>query len=377
MKNHFLSFAVLMMGMSLLTACSDSDEGNHGKGYIPVTNGIYVVNAGTQNSIDGTLTYYDYTTGQTVADIFSAKNGRSLGDTPNDALRYGDKLYVVVDGEHTVNVLDAKTMKLLRAMNIAGDDMLGATDGLHPRRLAAYGDYVFISTYGGYVAAVDTITFQLQRKYKAGSYPEGIAVDGTYLYVANSDYSNVTNASISKINLSTGEETRYNNENIRNPQTIALAGTDIYFLDYGNYDENWNQANAGVYRINSAGIVTKVVPDATGMTAAGYNIYTYNAPYGGSSITYSIYNIQTGKTSSFTPAGIESPAAIEVDPITGAVMIASYRMKESEYGTFPDYSGNCYVNIYDSSFEVVKTTFECGLNPARIVINPSLKEVEY
>jgi len=377
MKKFFKSFAVLVMGMSLLTACSDDDNGNHGSGYVVVSNGAYVVCSGNMSSsIDGSLTYFDYATGKGTLNAFKTVNGRSLGMTVNDALRVGSKLYIVVDGEKKVFVCDANTLKQITAIDMTADNMLGAEGGYSPRRITADDEYIYVSTYGGYVAAIDTVTFSLQKKYQAGSYPEGITIDGDYLYVANSDYGNGKNPSISVIDLLTGESKTLKDENIRNPQSIAIAGSDLYFLDYGNYDENWNQQNAGVYRISGT-TITKVIPDATSMTAYGYDIYTINAPYGGSGVTYSNYNIQSGSLTQFNPQGIESPAAIEIDPITGYVMIASYRTKTSEYGTYADYSSNGYVNVYSANWTTPKFSFECGVSPTRIVINPAVKEISY
>ncbi len=376
MKKNLLSFAVLAMGMSLLTACNNDDE-SHGTSYVTVSNGAYVVCSGNMSSsIDGSLTYFDYATGKGTLNAFKSVNGRSLGMTVNDALRYGDKLYIVVDGEKKVFVCNANTLKQITAIDMTADNMLGAEGGFSPRRITGDGANIYVSTYGGYVAAIDTVNYALTKKYQAGSFPEGIAISGNYLYVANSDYGNGQNPSISKINLSTGENTTITNTNIRNPQSIAIAGSDIYFLDYGNYDENWNQLNAGVYRISGEN-VTKVVPDATSMAAAGYNIFTINAPYGGSGVTYSVYDIASSSLTQFTPQGVESPAAIEVDPITGYLFIASYHMKTSEWGTFADFSGNGYVNVYDGMTATPKYTFDCGVSPTRIVINPSLKAYNY
>ncbi len=377
MKKYLMSFAVLAMGMSLLTACSNDDDENHGTGYMTVSNGAYVVCSGNMSSsIDGSLTYFDYATGKSTLNVFKTANGRSLGMTVNDALRLGDKLYIVVDGEKKVFVCNANTLKQVAAIDMTADDMLGAEDGFSPRRITTDGYKIYVSTYGGYVAAIDTVNFALQKKYQAGSYPEGIAVSDGYLYVANSDYGNGQNPSISKINLTTSETTTFKAESIRNPQSLAVAGNDIYFLDYGNYDENWNQMNAGVYRITGE-TVTKIIPDATSMAASGYNIYTINAPYGGSGVSYSVFNIQSNSLTQFSPSGIESPAAIEVDPITGYILIASYHMKTSEWGTFADYSGNGYVNVYESLTGTPKYTFDCGVSPTRIVINAALKEFKY
>ncbi len=377
MKKQVLGFAVMMMSACFFTACN-SDSESHGSYPVIVNNGLYVVCSGnTSSGINGSLGYFDYTTEQSYIDIYKTANGSSLGMTVNDAVRYGSKFYIVVDGEHTVFVTDAATQKLITRIDMTAPTMLGTEGGVSPRRITADGGLIYVSTYGGYVAAIDTVAYSLQQKYKAGSYPEGIAIANGYLYVANSDYG-YGNASISQINLTTGIETPIKNENIRNPQTIAVAGTTLYYLDYGQYGPapTYAQEHAGVYRLYGSD-ATCVVPNATGMGAAGYYIYTYNAPYGTTTPTYSVYDIQSGKLTMLQPADIESPAAIEVDPISGDVAIASYHMTTSEWGTYPDYSGNGYVNIYDATLTTKKSTFDCGVGPTRIVTNLGVRYIEY
>ena len=371
MKKYLLSFAVVLSA-ALFTACNDKD--NEGGTYtIPVTNGAYVICSGNAwSGIDGSLTYIDYATGTSVNDQFYAKNGRKLGGTPNDIMVYGDKMYIVVDGENCVFVTNAKTMKLLHTIKTTDATMLGEQGGKSPRRIASYNGNIYVSTFGGYVAAIDTINFALQKKYQVGSYPEGVAISSSgIMYVANSDYG-YGNASISKINLATGEATDLKDENIRNPQTIAIYGTGFYFLDYGVYGPapDYAQEHAGVYRYLN-GVVTQVVPNATGMAAYDQTILTYNTPYGGAGVSYSMYDVSSGQLSSYQPKDIEYPAAIEIDPVSGYVIIASYKMVTSEWGTYPDYTSNGYVNVYANGFDTVSATFECGVSPTRIVLNPS------
>ena len=202
MKKYLLSFAVLMSA-TLFTACN-KDNDDHGKVPVIASEGFYVVCSGNMSSgINGSLSYYDNNLKQGYTDAFKTANGKSLGMTANDALRYGDKLYIVVDGEHSVFVTDANTMKLKATIDMTSPTMLGETGGVSPRRITASDGLIYVSTYGGFVAAIDTLNYSLKQKYKTGSYPEGIAVSNGYLYVANSDYGN-GNASISKINLATG-----------------------------------------------------------------------------------------------------------------------------------------------------------------------------
>ena len=117
-----------------------------------------------------------------------------------------------------------------------------------------------------------------------------------------------------------------------------LDAVFIYVLDWGYYDENWMQQDAGVYVINGS-IVSKVVPDAIGMAVEGQSIVTYNFPYGSTKATYNVYNIVYGSLDTFTPTGgtpIEYPCAIAVDPNTGQVCIASRKM-DPDTG-YPAYS---------------------------------------
>ena len=72
------------------------------------------------------------------------------------------------------------------------------------------------------------------------------------------------------------------------------------------------------------GTVTKVV-DGTAMCTDGKKIYTVNAPYGAGAITYPIYDIATGETTTWEPADIFSPAVIAADPVTGNIFIVSYQ----------------------------------------------------
>ena len=379
MKRHLFNFAALMMGVALFTACSDSDS-EKTTYPVAVTDGFYVVCSGnTSSSINGSLTYFDYTSLKATPNAFEAVNGKSLGMTVNDAVRYGDKLYIVVDGEHKVFVTDANTLKLINTIDMTSDAMLGAEGGAHPRRITGDSGKVYVSTYGGYVAAIDTVSFSLKQKYQVGSYPEGLVVSNGTLYVANSDYGMGMNPSISKIDLSTGSVTEIKNENIRNPQEIAVASNFIYYLDYGQYGPapTYAQEHAGVYCINPSSEVKCVVPNATAMATAGYYIYTINAPYGQGETSYNIYNISSGTLLSFTPADIESPACIGVDPVSGNVMIASYHMTQTDWGPFADYSGNGYVNIYDANVSSKLATFECGVGPQRMSYNIGIKYIIY
>ena len=57
MKKYLMSFAVLMMGTFLFTACSDDDDDVKKPVAIDVSEGMFVVGSGnTRSNIDGNLT---------------------------------------------------------------------------------------------------------------------------------------------------------------------------------------------------------------------------------------------------------------------------------------------------------------------------------
>ena len=57
MKKYILSFAMMVMGASLLTSClNDNDNNNNQPVKIPITTGLYVVNNGQWNKNNGSLT---------------------------------------------------------------------------------------------------------------------------------------------------------------------------------------------------------------------------------------------------------------------------------------------------------------------------------
>ena len=363
----FLSFAALAaMCVSTFTACSDDDTPTPTPTPVTVTNGLFVINAGNSSAqIDGSLTFISKD-GNVVQNAFSTANGRSLGNTPNDAIVHGSKLYIAVTGENTIEVIDRNTLK---STQISTTKLMGDDKGKQPRRLLAGGKYVFVSTFDGYVAQIDTTDYTLANIYQAGSYPEGMAGSGSTLYVANSDYGSGVNPSISAIDLNTGNSTELKNELVMNPTSLAAVGDNLYILDYGRYDENYNQQDAGV-RLMHGGNVTKVVA-ATMMAVDAQRglIYTVNAPYTypATPVTYNVYNISTGENKTFISGDdIESPAAIAVDPANGDVYIMSYKM---DYDTgFADYFTNGYVNQYTADGTFVKQ-YATGVGPTTLVFN--------
>lgn len=367
--NKFLSFAAIAMCVSF-ASCSDEDNT-----YVPkpvdVSTGVFVINSGNQSSqISGSITSIDYKSLTATQKVFQAANGRNLGTTPNDAIVYGEKMYIAVTGENTIEVVNKNNMRSIATIKTV--ETMGADKGESPRHIASGNGKIYVSTYKGYVAQIDTTSFNVDKTYQVGSYPEGLAVNGNMLYVANSSYGNGTNPSISYINLTDGSVSNFTDPLITNPVAISVIDGNLYVMDNGLYDASYNQYGSGVKKITSDKKVTNLI-DATMMATDKKNIYVINAPYSSSSSvtpTYSIYNIASGELKTFINDNLPfSPSAIGVDPISGNVFITSYS-KNPDTG-YASYNTDGYINMYNQDGTFMKT-FATGVGPTAIVFNTGI-----
>ena len=371
MKKHLSSIAALLIAALTFTSCGSDDPAPYipTPGEVIIRNGAFFIGSGNKSaSIMGNLTYYDYANGTAMLTPFETANGIELGMTANDGIFYGSKLYIVVDNENTIFVCNKNNMKIIK--RISTTDMLGAEAGISPRHIIADGGSLYFTTYGNVVAKIDTTAFTLQKTYNVGSYPEGLAItDDGNLYVCNSDYGN-GNASLSKINLSTGNVTEIKDELINNPNSIVASGNDIYYLDYGKYDDSWNQieGTTGVRKVTAAGAVSKVC-EGTTMGYANGIIYTASAPFGATGVDFYSYNIATGQSQKLNDKiDIAHPAAIGVDPVSGDIFIAAQQDK----GGYASYKDPCTVTHYGADFSV-KGTFSVGVGICSIFFNTGVE----
>ena len=378
MKKYLLGLAVLLMGTAVMTSCSDDNDGP--ETYLQVySTGAYVVNSGNMyNKIESSLTAIDYASSTATQNVFKAANGRSLGNTANDGIVYGNKIYLAVDQSNTIEVIDKKTKQSIK--QIKTTDLLGKAEGAEPRHIIADGGKVYFTTYGGYVAAVDTINFVLADKYKVGSCPEGLVIGGSNLYVANSNYGK-GGGNISCIDLSSKKVETKNIEGVNNPTGIYYASGLLYVLDNQYYDASWNAygenslrtvnfAEGKSQKVADGNYAVCVTPGATTrMQAAHPYFYVLNAPFGG---TPSVSVLAAGSTQPQAMTLSEkpvSPCGIFADPLNGHIFVLSYKMGDK--GT-PDYNGNGYVVEYDSAGQK-QHEYETGVGSCAMFFDSAYK----
>ena len=378
MKKYLLGLAVLLMGTAVMTSCDPAED--YPETYLQVySTGAYVVNSGNMgNKIESSLTAIDYASSTATQNVFKAANGRSLGNTANDGIVYGNKIYLAVDQSNTIEVIDKKTKQSIK--QIKTTELLGNAEGAEPRHIIANGGQVYFTTYGGYVAAVDTTSFALQKKWQVGNYPEGLIFGNGTLYVANSNYG-AGGGNISCINLSNDNVETKNIEGVNNPTGIYYAAGVLYVLDNQYYDASYNAygenalravdfADGKSQKVADGNYAVCVIPGATTRTnVVRPYFFVLNAPYGGSA---SVSVLAAGSTQPQAMTLSEmpvSPCGIFADPLNGHIFVLSYKMGDNGYA---DYNGNGYVAEYDSTGKKLHE-YETGVGSCAMFFDSAYK----
>ncbi|RZA01264.1 MAG: YncE family protein [Sphingobacteriaceae bacterium] len=337
-------FAVLLL-VTILTSCrKDKVEPDKGT---PNAN-IYVLNQGGIGKNNSTLTYYDYATQSLIADQYFTANNNKLGDTGNDAVISGSKMYIAVNYSNIVTVVNAKGAKFIKQITLN-----------QPRSVVAYQGNIFVSSYTNTVSVIDTSTLTITKTINVGRAPEQMVVSNGKLYVANSgglDYPNF-DKTVSVIDLTTLTETKKITV-IDNPVTITADGNgNVYVLSLGNY----GNVVGGMTVINNATDVVKSTSNPSlyynvPMAIAGDNLYY---PTGDKKIAVFNTKSQTVTSTNFITDGttISEPYAITTDSRTGEVFIADAK----------DYSSNGTVYVFDKNGKK-EYSITTGINPGKIVL---------
>ncbi|MBO7071395.1 MAG: hypothetical protein J6W09_08905 [Bacteroidales bacterium] len=210
MKKAFL----LLAGVALFWACDPSSkEGPYNfndkdlKGENVTILGsfdarkVFMLNEGQKGSNNASLDMLRFTDAQYITDVFKKMNpeeGAGLGDVGNDIKVIGNEVWITVNNSGIVEVLDARDEKQIAAITVPT-----------PRNIAFDDKYAYVSSWAGAYAdgqydndgifhitdsknpkgavyRINLSTKKLDGSVEVGYQPEGLAVSGGKLYVANS-----------------------------------------------------------------------------------------------------------------------------------------------------------------------------------------------
>ncbi|MFD0794050.1 YncE family protein [Mucilaginibacter litoreus] len=316
--------------------------------------GVYILNEGSFNQNNSTLTYYDYTTKVAIDDIFSKVNSRGLGDTGNDAQIYGSKMYITVNVSSTLEVLNAKTARSIKQIKM--DD--NGTDR-QPRYVVFNKNKAFISSYDGTIAVLDTASLTIEKYIKVGRNPEQMVIANGKLYVANSGGLDLDtpDKTVSVIDLNTLTETK-KIEVPANPTTISADGFgDVYVVSYGNYS-----ASPKLTIIDNKTDVVKNTKDIDLGYGSEFLVSGDVAYYYSDAKKIKVYDVKTEtvKTKSFISGNVTLaiPYSLAIDNNTGELFV----------GDAVSYTGSSGLLYAFDKTGKMEYSVKTGINPGAIVL---------
>jgi len=224
-----ITFAVLLTGLS---ACSDDPVSDIGEEQLT---SILVANEGNFSDGDGSLTSYDPETGQAVQQRFSQVNGRPLAAIIQAVVETDNRVFIVTNNADKIEVVDRESLESLGTITFE--------NGVAPAGFAlADGNKGYVSDlFTNTIHVVDLENFELTgTQVDVGSNPQGMAISGNRLFVANSGFGSGNTISV------VDTETDMVIENVQvGAGPIKLVADDdgmIWVVSGGNraFDEDFN-----------------------------------------------------------------------------------------------------------------------------------------
>jgi DNA-binding beta-propeller fold protein YncE len=344
---------LLLMICFLLLSCNKIEPEPNNTDTSLFKNGLLVLNEGLFQQNNASLSWIDLATNEVTNQLFLEVNERPLGDTGNDMIAYGSKIYIIVNGSSTLEIVEKSTLKSIKQVQLQQNEQ-----GQQPRSACSYQGKVYISSYDGFVNILDTNSLSITQRIQVGRNPEGIDVVNGKLYVANSgglSFPNV-DSTVFEIDLTTHEivDTFFVGENPGNLTTDNDG--DIYVVKRGDYSEN-NPSE--LIRISNNGNVENLGIPATSLSKKGDLLY----------ISY--YDFNSGESNAAV-FDMNSETILSTELLNDGAVETLYGIQPWNEGTFfvfdaMNFTNTGYVKSFDGNGALLNT-FHVGLNPTKIVI---------
>jgi len=316
---------------------------------------LYILNEGLYNANNATLTQYNISQQVATTDFFEIKNNRKLGDTGNDIKQYGAKIYIVLTGSNTLDILSNNGISIKQISFVNG------SVGRQPRSITFYENNAYVCSFDGTVAVIDTATLAISQYINVGRNPESIVSQNDKLYVTNSGGLDAPNydSTVSVIDPISNTVIKTINIGI-NPGAICSDDYgDVYVVSRGDY----GSIQSKLYVIEAASDVVKKVFD---IEALGIAI--------NKNIAYVHYYDYGNNTSSIAQLDVEKDSVLNTDYISGSNFNTLYAVAidpitENIYCSDANGFVNlgkvlCFDNKGNKLFD-----FQTGLNPGSLLFH--------
>jgi YVTN family beta-propeller protein len=352
MKKNLIPF--LSAGLFFIISACNKDDNTTPTPPV-VTTGLYVLNEGLFNGNNTMLTYYNFSNNTQSTDFFANVNSSSLGDTGNDIVIYGGKLYIVMNVSSYIEVADAFT-----AHEITKIDMKNGSVPRQPRYAVGYKNKLLVSSYDGTVAVIDTTTLTIDKFITVGSNPEQLVVANDKLFVANSGGLNFPDydSTVSVVDLSTFTEKKKIVVGLNPGKMAADENGNVFVVSAGNYVDAFPK----IVQIDASGESVKTSLDSAVniIKVSGDKLYAI----GGYGVDQKVLVLNTADLSvsdnNFISDGtiVTSMYGLDIDNETGDVYITDSK----------DYTSPGEVFCFDKN-GAKKFSFSVtpGMNPDKVV----------
>ncbi len=353
---HFIKYTSYFLIVSLFFSCKKDKPVEPIDSNFSTSGQFLVLNEGLFQQNNTSLSLINPNSGSVTSNIFLNINQRSLGDTGNEMKKYGSKIYVIVNGSSTLEIMEASNLKSIKQV----DMKTTSGNNKQPRSISFSGTKAYITCYDGFVDVLDTNSLNIETRIVVGSNPEKSCVANNKLFVTNSgglNYPNV-DSTVSVIDLNTNQEITKITIG-KNPGAIFTAANgQIYVISRGDY----GSIPARMHRI-----------DPNSMTKA--ETYTFDAldihSYKNNEILVSFFNYNTNQTN-ISSFNFVSNSIVNGNVLDANQIVSFYGLK---YNNANDniycFDANSFTNlgiikVFSPSGNLIQT-YNVGLNPNSIL----------
>lgn len=346
-----MKFASFLLVIAFLVSCKKKEEMPCSALQDNFENGILVLNEGLIQQNNTTLSFIDLASTTVSEQVFATKNARPLGDTGNDMRRYGGKIYVVMNNSGTVEVINAKT-----GISIKQIAFNNGTTNYSPRQISFLNDKAYVSSYDGYVNVIDTNSLTIINRIQVGTNPEGIATDGTSIYVANSGGLNfpIADSTVMKIDVGTNQVVDTFVVGQNPGDLVCDAQGDIYVVKRGDYDTNPSE-------------LIRIEPSLDNVTNLGISALTLEKDQDDLIIGFYNYSNSLSNVSIFNTLteNLTTSNAVDGSGIIG--LYGAYRLPNGKLAVLDanGFTTTGYLRIFNQG--TLENTYNVGLNPNSII----------
>ncbi len=320
-----------------------------------LNNGVVVLCEGLFQQNNSSMSWINKSDQTVLNGIFHELNDRYLGDTGNDLLKYGSKIYVSVNASSTLEILEANSLRVIQQVIMQSSGV-----AKQPRFLEGYNGKVYVSCFDGYVDVLDTVSGSVINRIAVGLNPDGMARGNDRLYVSNSGGLNfpTMDSTVSVIDLSTDTEIAKVTVGL-NPGDIDVS-TDgaIYVIARGDY----STIPSKLLKINPVTLqVTEIMTDVVGINPFGPNefLITYENGSGMSIGVFSTVNDQITTADLINTSGFTTLYKVIYSNQDQLIYVLDAM----------GYTNSGYVRTYDK-FGNFEKDYHVGLNPTDVIVVP-------